>query len=608
MVCQRKAVAILDAQIQAEKDKEKQKEAQANIKKGEESSGDTIQTTDTMEVDTIEPEAVVVKTEPQETQVLLGEIPLSEEPTSTDSTKVTFPLGIIPSGAAVPAGPRRAGSISLASLNRPNRPAYGLKLDLSATALRGLPSLDGSTVLDGTNVDAVTQMGAGTSFVDASMASPVTLAPKSAHPRAGDELFDLTQLDLIAAVQAQAEQDQMAMNEISELAAAAEIAGIVGDGTAENPLEIDLDLFGEGAGGGMDLGLDTTSGADNNGTGLASVVDVNSFFSAGPDKSDPLFSPAEAGVTGAPEIQKGNTGDPVTTADATTASDLFAALGIHPESGVQPPQKEDAATTSEIKEETKPTDPPLPAASSDTGLNPLNLDPPKALGVPETPGIQQPLATPGGLISTLPNNGAAPNEEQIREQYQQLALQRQQRFARAYNPSNLGTGSTPGLNMGINPNARNPQLTPGAAGAFTGMGMAAGGIGGPSMQVIAELRRQHLELARRQQNQQVLVPGQQQHHILQGGVLGTAGLGSGGFGGVGGSGDAGAATVGNFGMNFGIGGAGRTGSSSATSGSGTLGGFSSVDAFGSLDNLLGTGNAGGGFAIPGQFGQKNQQQ
>jgi len=54
-------------------------------------------------------------------------------------------------------------------------------------------------------------------------------------------------------------------------------------------------------------------------------------------------------------------------------------------------------------------------------------------------------------------------------------------------------------------------------------------------------------------SQQMFVPGQQQHHMLPGGMLGTAssGLGPGGLGG--GGGDPGA--VGNFGMNFGIGGA-----------------------------------------------------
>jgi hypothetical protein len=328
----------------------------ANIEKGEEALYDTKQTTDSMEIDTAEPElvaGVVVKTEPQETQGLLGDMPLSEELISTESTKVTFPLGVVPSGAAVPAGPRRAGSISLASLNRPNRPSFGLKLDLSSASLRALPSLDGSAVLDGTKVDSVAQSGAGTSFVDASMASPVTLAPKSAHPRAGDELFDL-----IAAVQA--EQDQIAINEISELAAAAEIAGIVGDGTAENPLDVDVDLFGEGAGGGMDLGLDTNPGANNNETGLRSAVDVDSLFSAGPDKSDPLFSPAEGVVAGAPEINKGNTGGSISNADPTTASDLFAALGIpsaSADSSAQLPQKEELVATSGTMEETKPMEP-----------------------------------------------------------------------------------------------------------------------------------------------------------------------------------------------------------------------------------------------------------
>jgi len=565
-----------------------------------------------MEIDSVELEAVagvIVKTEPQETQALLGEMPLSEEPTSTESTKAAFPLGVVPSGAAVPAGPRRAGSISLASLNRPNRPSFNLKLDLSSASLRALPSLDGSTALDGTKGDASAQGGAGSSFVDAAMASPVTLAPKSAHPRAGDELFDLTQLDLIAAVQA--EQDQMAINEISELAAAAEIAGMVGDGTAENPLEIDLDLFGEGAGGGMDLGLDTNSGANNNGTGLASAVDVDSLFSAGPDKSDPLFSPAEGVVGGAPENKNENTGGPIYTTDATTTSDLFAALGIpspSADSSAQPQQNGESATVSSGTEEAKPADPLLSTASNDTGLNALDFDSLTALGVPSTSGTQQSLTTPGGLA----NSGAASNDETR----QQQALQRQQRLARAYSATNLGTGSTPGFNIGMNLNARTPQLTPGAGGlgAFTGMGMAAGGIGGATSaqvnRMIAGLRRQHQqqqELRRHQMSQQVLVPGQQQHHILPGGMLGTAsaGLGPGGLGGVGGSGDARAGAVGSFGMNFGIGGAGGVGPSAAAPGSA---GFSSMDAFGSLDNLLGTGNASGSFTMPGQFGQQNQQQ
>lgn len=584
-----------------EKEKEKQREARVNVEKGEAPSHDAKQTIDSMEIDTAEADAmagVVVKTEPQETQGMLGDMPLSEEPVSTESTKVTFPLGVVPSGAAVPAGPRRAGSISLAPLNRSNRPSFGLKLDLSSASLRALPSLDGSTVLDGTKGDAVAQGGTGTSFVDASMASPVTLAPKSAHPRAGDELFDL-----MAAVQA--EQDQMAINEISELAAAAEIAGIVGDGTAENPLEIDQDLFGEGAGGGMDLGLDTNPGTNNNETGLRSAVDVESLFSAGPDRSDPLFSPAEGVMAGAPEIKKENV-------DSTTASDLFAALGIpsaSADSSAQPPPKEEPATTS-VNEETKPAEPLLPTTSSDTGLSALDFDTLKALAEPSTSGIQQSLTAASGLVSTLPNSGTTPNDE-ARQQLHQLALQRQQRLARAYSASNLGTGSTPGFNLGINPNARNPQLAPGAAGlgGFTGMGTAAGGMGGTSAQVnkmIAGLRRQHLELARRQQlSQQMLVPGQQQHHILPGGMLGmaSAGLGPGGLGA--GSGDPGA--VGNFGMNFGIGGAGGVGSGLAVPGPATLGGFGSMDAFGSLDNLLGTGNAGGNYAMPGQFGQKNQQ-
>ena len=590
-----------------EKENEKQREAWVNIEKGEALSHDAKQTTDSMEVDTADAEAVagvVVKTEPQETQGMLGDMRLSEELASAESTKVTFPLGVVPSGAAVPAGPRRAGSISLAPLNRSNRPSFGLKLDLSSASLRALPSLDGSSVLDGTTGDAAAQGGAGTSFVDAAMASPVTLAPKSAHPRAGDELFDLTQLDLMAAA-VQAEQDQMAINEISELAAAAEIAGIVGDGTAENPLEIDQDLFGEGAGGGMDLGLDTNPGANNNETGLRSAVDVDSLFSAGPDRPDPLFSPAEGVMTGAPEIKKENL-------DSTATSDLFAALGIpsaSADSSAQLPQKEEPATTS-VGEETKPAEPPLPAASSDTSLSVLDFDSLKALGVPSTSGIQQSLTAASGLVSALPNSGATPNDD-ARQQLHQLALQRQQRLARAYSATNLGTGSTPGFNIGINPNARNPQLAPGAAGlgAFTGMGTAAGGMGGTSAQVnkmIAGLRRQHLELARRQQlSQQMLVPGQQQHHILPGGMLGmaSAGLGPGGLGA--GNGDPGA--VGNFGMNFGIGGASGVSSGLAVPGSATLGGFGSMDAFGSLDNLLGTGNTGGSYAMPGQFGQKNQQ-
>lgn len=553
-----------------------------DIEKGEEPLYDAKQTTDSIDIDTAEPEAVagvVVKTEPQETQGLLGDMLLSEDLLLTESTKVAFPLGVVPSGAAVPAGPRRAGSISLAPLNRSNRPSFGLKLDLSSVSLRALPSLDGSAVLDGTKGDAVAQGGAGTSFVDAAMASPVTLAPKSAHPRAGDDLFDLTQIDLIAAVQA--EQDQMAINEISELAAAAEIAGIVGDGTAENPLEIDQDLFGEGAGGGMDLGLDT-----NNETGL----DVDSLFSAGPDKSGTLFSSAEG------ETKKEDVG-------STTASEFLAALGISSasaDSSAQHPKEEEPATVS-MNEETNPAETLLPAASSDTGLSVLDFDPLKALGVPSTSGIQQSLTAAG---------------DRARQQLHQLDLQRQrqQRLARAYSASNLGSGSTPGFNIGINPNARNPQLTPGGLGAFTGMGMGmgmgAGGMGGTNVQInkmMAELRRQQLELARRQQvSQQMFVPGQQQHqHILPGGMLGMApaSLGPGGLGG--GGGDPGA--VGNFGMNFGIGGAGGVGSGAAGSGSAPLGGFGSMDAFGSLDNLLGTGNAGGSFTMPGQFGQNDQQ-
>jgi hypothetical protein len=148
---------------------------------------------------TIHPELNLTSKSPEE---LLDTImqdggPLSEEPMlgidgPSDDAKAL--LGAVPSGAAVPKesaiSRTSRSSISLTSLNR-----HGLKLDLSSITLDGLsenkssiarPSALGAAAMSGIEV----------------IASPVTLAPKSARPRAGyDGEFPNLELFLNSGIQ-----------------------------------------------------------------------------------------------------------------------------------------------------------------------------------------------------------------------------------------------------------------------------------------------------------------------------------------------------------------------------------------------------------------------
>jgi hypothetical protein len=135
---------------------------------------------------TIHPELTLTSKSPEELPdtIMQDGGPLSEEPTAgmdgpSDDAKA--PLGAVPSGAAVPKesaiSRTSRSSISLTSLNR-----HGLKLDLSSLTLDGLS--ENKSSIAGPRPSA---LGAAAMSGIEAIASPVTLAPKSARPRAGYE-------------------------------------------------------------------------------------------------------------------------------------------------------------------------------------------------------------------------------------------------------------------------------------------------------------------------------------------------------------------------------------------------------------------------------------
>ncbi|EIN13208.1 hypothetical protein PUNSTDRAFT_123359 [Punctularia strigosozonata HHB-11173 SS5] len=234
---------------------------------------------------------------------ILG-LPLTDEPSSAAPSRnsQSTPPAATPSATA-----RRMSTISLSSLNRPSFPH---KLDLSSASLALTPS-DAALFATG-------------------LASPVTLAPRSARPSAANELPP----DLLAMALAQTSPNggrevdiDLTMDDSSPPNALGAI-GSSADKPIELDLELDMDLFGDGADDGSGGGLFSPSGGVP--TGLPNAGDGQSNPGAGqPGTSD--------GVLGLDVL------DSFTSSAAPSDSELFQSLaGGDPASaqGSQPGQQQ----------------------------------------------------------------------------------------------------------------------------------------------------------------------------------------------------------------------------------------------------------------------------
>jgi hypothetical protein len=195
----------------------------------------------------------------------MTEEPLSMQVDGAEATSSKAHLASVPSGAVVPKDPGLSrtsrSSISLTSLNR-----HGLRLDLSSISID--PVNENKSSIAGPRPSALGGGGMSTiSAVDNAMASPVTLAPKSARPKAGYE--DDFSLDLFGDpfLGTTMEGNQLP-------------AGDITSGEVVPPPNImeDLDLFGDG-----ELGLTAGGGAGDTIPGAAGVSDptMASLFSDG---------------------------------------------------------------------------------------------------------------------------------------------------------------------------------------------------------------------------------------------------------------------------------------------------------------------------------------
>ncbi|PVG03344.1 hypothetical protein CPB86DRAFT_822398 [Serendipita vermifera] len=196
----RRALDAVEYQIEAEKEKMKlKKQAEemqkaGNINKGRKPSSMVIDIPrfDKTSIDplTIHPDFQIRESVEAENGdvTMVDDSELTDEPSSIlestqEGTGAKLAPGHVPSGAAVPKDPGISrgsrSSISLTSLNRGGN-RHGLKLDLSNLTMEGLA--EGKSAIVASRISA---MGpAGLSGIEP-IASPVTLAPKSARPRPG---------------------------------------------------------------------------------------------------------------------------------------------------------------------------------------------------------------------------------------------------------------------------------------------------------------------------------------------------------------------------------------------------------------------------------------
>lgn len=192
---QQRTLAAVEYQIELENERLRIKEAEELQKKGvpaslrgrKPSMSINIPKFDESSIDphTVHPDLNISSRSPEQADAVMQDgATLVEEPmsgvegTSEEAKAIT---GAAPSGAAVPKESALSrtsrSSISLTSLNR-----HGLKLDLSNLGIDGLA--DSKSAITGVRPSA---LGAGAVSAIEAMASPVTLAPKSARPRTGYE-------------------------------------------------------------------------------------------------------------------------------------------------------------------------------------------------------------------------------------------------------------------------------------------------------------------------------------------------------------------------------------------------------------------------------------
>lgn len=219
--------------------------------------------------------------------------------------KLTF--GSIPSGAVVPkdSGLSRTSrsSISLTSLNR-----HGLKLDLSGIALDPAGNLSAlPTGKDGLQGDRV--------------ASPVTLAPKSARPRPGNEdefpSLDFGDMGMDGMDAFLASDPSMNMVDLTN----------VPPGSALDSID---DLFGDNEMGmGSALGDAPATAIDIDATTSLSGPAMDSLFSAG---TNSLFSTsqthAEPNMTSQTNDGLGGSSFGLSTEPTSSSDGLFMELGL----------------------------------------------------------------------------------------------------------------------------------------------------------------------------------------------------------------------------------------------------------------------------------------
>ncbi|KZT22112.1 hypothetical protein NEOLEDRAFT_1138453 [Neolentinus lepideus HHB14362 ss-1] len=201
-----RAIAVLERDINRERNRLREEELAA---KGPEALADT---------ETQERAAPTAPSSPSSQQQIA--VHGSDDFTQTQPTPATSP----PSGALAPAhSGRRPSAISLSSLHRP---AFPHKLDLSSTALK----LDEADIL-----------------ARSALASPVTLAPKSARPTASTEFPPDFLSSLAGASEGHVDID-LTTSELHSGSNADNTAGNSADKPIELDLDMDADIFGPASG------------------------------------------------------------------------------------------------------------------------------------------------------------------------------------------------------------------------------------------------------------------------------------------------------------------------------------------------------------------------
>lgn len=215
---------------------------------------------------------------------------LAEEPSSmlvdnlSEEASSKAAQGSIPSGAVVPKDPGLSrtsrSSISLTSLNR-----HGLRLDLSNLSMEPVNEVKSS--IAGPRPSALG--GVGMSAVDNAMASPVTLAPKSARPRTGYD-GEFATLDLFGDpfLTTAMEGTQLPAGDITsgEVVPSTDMGNLMDDLFADS----ELGLAGPGAAGGTSEAIAGSSGIASSVSDptMASLFSAESLFNEVKGKDDPI--------------------------------------------------------------------------------------------------------------------------------------------------------------------------------------------------------------------------------------------------------------------------------------------------------------------------------